>query len=61
MKKFIITSLFSGVMAMASFAFAEEVKEESIEPIMVVCPTPEEESIQTTDDVLVETTTEENK
>ena len=46
---------------MASFAFAEEVKEESIEPIMVVCPTPEEESIQTTDDVLVETTTEENK
>lgn len=61
MKKHIITSLFTGILAFASFAFAEEGKEEKIEPIQVVCPTAEEEPAPSTSDTTTEATTEENK
>lgn len=53
MKKIIITSLFAGIMSLASFVVAEDSKEESIQ---VVSPTVSDEGTQPTTE-----TTNENK
>ena len=61
MKKYIITGLFTGLMSLASFVFAEEAEESTIEPIQVVCPAAEEETALSSSDTTAEATTEENK
>ena len=67
MKRFITTSLFAGVMSLASSVLAEDAKEKAeektIEPIQVVCPTcvtVEEEAAQPADST-TKTVVEENK
>lgn len=61
MKKYVIVSLFASVIFCTAFVFAEETKEEAIEPIKVVCPTTEEEPAPSTDTTATEATAEENK
>lgn len=62
MKKFITTSLFGGVMFLASFLLAEDAKEKAeektIEPIQVVCPTTAEEEVTQPSDSKTKNTVE---
>ena len=58
MKKIIITSLFAGIMSLASFVVAEEPKEEAEESIQVVSPTVSDEGAQPVNVSTTETTNE---